>query len=164
MPIELYSLSGTPTPGEYIIQKFDTDYHCESVYALTASTCMCPQGHKETCRHRKMLGDFLKHGHIGDGWFMEWQTRLWRRPVGDSAEFLEGMTQTVKSTFTCHTDGTVSCSSDTEAATRPSAGEPSAAPAALAPPPPPEGPTSLSPGAATASPVGAVATIKRRKV
>lgn len=146
MPIELYSLAATPTPGEYIIQKFDLDYHCESVYALTASTCMCPQGHKETCRHRKMLGDFLKHGHIGDGWFMEWQTRLWRRPVNDI-----GMEKAEPS-------GTDSMP-----------GKPSAtcgeSDDALAFPPPLEGPTSLSPGAATVSPVGIVAPIiKRRKV
>ncbi len=81
--ISLYTLHETPQSGEFIIQKFDTDYHCESVYACTLTTCMCPQGHRDRCRHRTMLPLFLKFGHIGDGWFLEWETRLWRKPVND---------------------------------------------------------------------------------
>ena len=76
--ISLYTLHETPQAGEFIIQKFDTDYRCESVYACSLTSCMCPQGHKDRCRHRTMLPLFLKFGHIGDGWFLEWDTRQWR--------------------------------------------------------------------------------------
>ena len=93
MTLDLYSLHTTPEPGEFIIQKFDTDYHCESVYALSTTTCMCPQGHKPTCKHRKMLPLFLEHNHLGDGWFLEWQTRLWRKPVNDIVDIGPGLEQ-----------------------------------------------------------------------
>src|SRR5215469_2257762 len=84
MSTDLYSIHETTTPGEYIIQKFDSDdYTCESVYALTSDTCMCPQGHKPLCKHRKMLELFRSADHIGDGFFLEWQTRLWHKPVKD---------------------------------------------------------------------------------
>lgn len=83
MTLSLYTLHSTPTDGEFIIQKFDTGYNNESVYALSLTTCTCPQGHKPKCRHRTMLGFFLQHKHIGDGWMLEWDTRMWRKPVKD---------------------------------------------------------------------------------
>ena len=81
----LYSLRSTPKSGEWVVMKFDPDYEVESVYALSASECMCPAGHQPTCRHRKMLPLFLQHNHVDDGWFLDWDTRLWRHPIGEPA-------------------------------------------------------------------------------
>ena len=78
----LYSLRSTPKSGEWVVMTFDLDYEVESVYALSASECMCPAGHRPTCRHRKMLPLFLQHNHVDDGWFLDWDTRLWRNPIG----------------------------------------------------------------------------------
>ena len=142
MTLSLYTLHETPAPGEFIIQKFDTDYHCESVYACSLTSCMCPQGHKDRCRHRTMLPLFLKFGHIGDGWFLEWDTRQWRRPVNDIPVDLPE-----------------------EAVSRPSGGEQEPSPEVLPPPSPPEGPQSApSAEAAPVSPVVAGVIVKRRKI
>ena len=84
--MDLYSLRSTPFPGEYTIIKFDQDYSILSIYALSASTCTCPQGFKPKCKHRRMLQMFLEHGHVDDGWFLIWQSRLWLHPVGEPSE------------------------------------------------------------------------------
>lgn len=157
MSLDLYSLHATPEAGEYIIQKFDTDYHCESVYALSETTCMCPQGHKPTCRHRTMLAMFLKHGHIGDGWFLEWNTRLWRKPVND-LEPSKSMTQSLAD------DRVMGTSDSAGEPTPPQALKVAENPSSLPPPTPPEG--SQPPQAAVAapaSPVEAGAPIVRRR-
>ena len=86
----LYSLRSTPKEGEYIVMKFDPDYEVESVYALSASLCVCPAGHRPTCRHRKMLPLFLAHHHVDDGWFLDWDTRLWRKPLGQVTDGYDG--------------------------------------------------------------------------
>lgn len=44
----------------YRVTKFDSDLNVESSYNVTPSTCDCPQGHKPTCRHRKMLWNLLQ--------------------------------------------------------------------------------------------------------
>jgi hypothetical protein len=77
----LYSLRSTPAADEFMIQRFDEDFLCESVYAVSTTLCTCPAGTRSTCRHRKMLPLFLAAGHIDDGWFLEWDTRLWRGPI-----------------------------------------------------------------------------------
>jgi hypothetical protein len=157
MTMDLYALHSTPTDGEFIIQKFDTDYTCQSVYACSLTTCMCPQGHKPKCRHRTMLSMFLAHGHIGDGWFLEWNTRMWRKPVNDVS--IEP----------------VSVADDLVLGTSAGAGEgqsPSHAPGAATAtpsPPPPSPPEGLQPAqAAEAAPVSPVVAgapiVKRRKV
>ncbi len=68
-------------PAEYSMTKFDADFNVQSSYTLTQEGCDCPQGHKPTCRHRKMLPAFAKEGHINDGWFLDWDTRQWRKPI-----------------------------------------------------------------------------------
>ena len=80
----LYSIRSTPTPGEFTIMKFDRDYNVESVYALNAKSCTCPAGAKPSCRHRKLLPEFIQKGHVDSGWFLDWDTRLWRKPVGEA--------------------------------------------------------------------------------
>ena len=84
MTTSLYSLRSTPAPGEFSIMKFDEDYTVESVYALNATTCTCPQGHKPKCKHRRMLPLFQAAGHVDDGWFLDWTTRLWHHPLADA--------------------------------------------------------------------------------
>lgn len=146
MSISLYTLHSSPTEGEFIIQKFDPDYSCESVYACTLTECQCPQGHKPNCRHRTMLPMFLKHGHIGDGWFLEWDTQMWRRPInGISSEPVP------------LADDLVMGTSVTGAAT----------PSPEAPPPsPPEGlqPSPSAEAPEPARPVGVGPIVKRRRV
>lgn len=161
MTLSLYTLHETAQPGEFIIQKFDTDYTCESVYALTLTTCACPQGHKPNCRHRTMLPMFLKHGHIGDGWFLEWDTRMWRKPVGDLIDVGKSLEQS----SSIADDLVLGTSATTAEVAKPSLPvEGHEAPAS--PPSPPEGlqpPPSAE--AAPARPVGVGAPIvKRRRV
>ncbi len=72
--------------AEYRISKFDADFNLQSSYTMTQEGCDCPQGHKPTCRHRKMLPEFARQGHIGDGWFFDWDTRQWRKPINPSIE------------------------------------------------------------------------------
>ena len=155
MTLDLYTLHSTPVDGEFIIQKFDTDYTCQSVYACTTTTCMCPQGQKPRCRHRTMLPMFLKHNHIGDGWFLEWNTRLWRPPVNDaSTEPVSLADETVMGT---------SAGAGEAHSPLPSPG--AEAPPVASPPSPPEGlqPSLSAEACEPARPVG-VGIVKRRKI
>lgn len=72
----------------FSITKFDDDYNPYDTYGLSANgkECSCPAGSKPTCRHRKMLPLFQKHNHIGDGWFLVWETRQWARPINPANE------------------------------------------------------------------------------
>ena len=79
----LYSLRSTPVKGEFLITKFDRDYNPEGTYALTRSECSCPRSHKTGCRHRTMLPLFQQTNHINDGWFLDFDTRLWRKPLSE---------------------------------------------------------------------------------
>src|SRR5437868_10592263 len=64
------------------LTKLDADFNLLSSYHITAEgNCECPQGHKPTCRHRKMLPEFARAGHVDDGWFLDWDTRMWRQPA-----------------------------------------------------------------------------------
>src|SRR5438105_2239915 len=54
----LYNLR-TYSPSTFEITKFDDDLNMESSYKVNAQDCECPQGHRPTCRHRKMLGAML---------------------------------------------------------------------------------------------------------
>jgi hypothetical protein len=186
MTMDLYTLHATAIEGEFIIQKFDTDYVCQSVYAMTSTECQCPQGHKDRCRHRTMFPLFLKFGHIGDGWFLEWNTRQWRRPVHNIA------TEPVSRTAAPHPEGSSYALStealpatgsaevaghDSDCATHNEPAYPNGpcncslgaeAPLTLttSPPSPPEGPQPPQAAeAAPASPVGVGAPIvKRRRI
>src|ERR1700693_246624 len=165
MTLDLYTLHGTPTDGEFVIQKFDKDYVWQSLYALSATICTCPQGHKPKCRHRTMLPMFLQHGHIGDGWFLEWNTRMWRRPLMEIPAIVEGARQMMRGELAndiiavtgkgAWDDKTVKATIEQAQLASACAGEnePSLpAPGAVPPPPsPPEGPQPAR--AAEAAPV-----------
>ena len=82
--------------NHYRVTKFDSgfvpfEHHDGTVSAYTCSEsgCDCPQGHKPSCRHRKMLPFFLEHNHVNDGWFFIWDTHQWIKPTGIFAEAAE---------------------------------------------------------------------------
>ena len=190
MTLSLYTLHASPQPGEYIIQKFDTDYNVESVYALTLTECQCPQGHKPKCRHRQMLGMFIAHKHIGDGWFLQWENRMWRRPLQvvsdhldetlarmgtNQTEFVEMLKDANDIAENMLADETVmGTSAGAEGlygASLPAPGVEAASemcdgPPAASPPSPPEGPQQPSQAAeeTPVRPVGAGVIVKRRKI
>ena len=85
----LYSLRSASDPGQYTIIKFDHDYNPQETYALSAQECTCPAGPRPTCRHRKMLQSFLDKGHLNDGWFLDWDTRMWRKSLSEDNGFRE---------------------------------------------------------------------------
>lgn len=68
----------------FSISKFDDDLNFEASYVTTLATCTCPAGPRPTCRHRKMLGRMMNH--LGDGWFYNYKTQKWHRPVEEPAE------------------------------------------------------------------------------
>ena len=159
----LYSLRSTPKEGDYIVMKFDPDYEVESVYALSAGECMCPAGHKPKCRHRTMLPLFLAHHHVDDGWFLDWDTRLWRKPLGQVTDGYDGELADhleLPASTACATPGP---QQDPEPLATPmmdtirtlaAEEEPSPAPALPAPAPAPE----------VSRSVGAGAPLKRRRI
>ncbi len=80
----LYSCKSV-SAAEFRLTKFDADFNVLSSYIVSNGGCDCPQGNKPTCRHRKMLPDFAKQGHIDDGSFFDWDTRTWRKPINLAA-------------------------------------------------------------------------------
>lgn len=80
MSTALYNCRSTGA-AHYVLTKFDADLNVESSYQTTEKECACPAGAKPTCRHRTMLPLFITSGHIDDGWFLDWSTRMWRKPL-----------------------------------------------------------------------------------
>lgn len=64
---------------QYIMTKFDADLNPVegSTYLLTEINCVCPQGHKSTCRHRRMLPIFLASQRQDTGWFLCFEDSTW---------------------------------------------------------------------------------------
>lgn len=91
----LYSLRSSTDRDAYVITKFDRDYNVESVYAVTLKECDCPRSHKTGCRHRTMLPLFIQTGHIDDGWFLDFDTRQWRKPLSEEPAFGHGPVMSV---------------------------------------------------------------------
>lgn len=91
MSDEIYSVRKQPN-GNYTMVKFSDDYVVLAKYELNKLKCNCPQGAKgKHCKHITMLGLFESANHIGDGYFLDFHTRIWRDPiVGD--EELDGLT------------------------------------------------------------------------
>lgn len=88
MMSNLYS-ARSGDPGQYRLTKFDKDYNPEITYHTSKSECDCPAGSRPTCKHRKMVELFTAAGHVDDGWFLDWDTRLWRPALGGDSH---GMT------------------------------------------------------------------------
>lgn len=83
---DLYNLRESNEPGTWIITKFDKYLNVQSNYLCSHNECACPRGHAPTCRHRKMLHLFKNAKHIGDGWFLDFDTRQWIEPVLDDID------------------------------------------------------------------------------
>jgi hypothetical protein len=75
----LYNLK-TDGINLFRITKFDDDMNMESSYLVGHTVCECPQGHKPTCRHRKMLPLMLDR--IDTPWFYCFDDGLWYDPLG----------------------------------------------------------------------------------
>lgn len=74
--MKLYNCVDAGHPGAYIITKFDDEMNVESSYLVSNGECACPRGSAHSCRHRDMLHRFKQYKHIGDGWFLDWDTRI----------------------------------------------------------------------------------------
>ena len=77
----LYNCRTAPD-GAYHMTKFDDDMNIESDYDVSLGECACPAGARNTCRHRKMLPEFIASGHIDDEWFYNFETHGWLKLAG----------------------------------------------------------------------------------
>jgi len=82
--------------SHYRITKFDSglvpfEHHDGTIssYTCTEEGCDCPQGHKPSCRHRKMLPFFIEEGHVGDNYFFIWDTHQWFKASGIFADAIK---------------------------------------------------------------------------
>lgn len=156
---QFYSLRSTPARGEYTILKFDQDFNVEAIYALNTQTCTCPAGVRPLCKHRKMLPMFVPT-HVDDGWFLDWDTRLWRGPVADAPAQLadpEVLAQQIAPSFATEGSATVLSKRSAESSAQ---SEP--APTQVSPPPPPV--VEPAKGSSVAAPQGGGGPIKRRRI
>lgn len=80
--MNLYNLKSTGLG--YRITKFDFDLNPESSYEMTRDTCQCPQGHKATCRHRRMFPIFETAKRIDTPWFLCFEDSTWHDPTGQA--------------------------------------------------------------------------------
>lgn len=81
---QLYSVKESKT--DYLVMKFDRDMNHEHTYSVSKSGRECDGefcAHRPNCKHRKILAFFRQAGHIGDGYAIDWDTRVWHRPAGD---------------------------------------------------------------------------------
>ena len=80
----LYNLR---TEGRLIrVTKFSDDVEFQGVYYLTPGYsgkfyCNCPQGRRETCRHRKMYDAFRSAGYIDTEYFLDFDKWRWALPI-----------------------------------------------------------------------------------
>ena len=84
--MHLYNCKSNSSPGTWFITKFDLDLNVLASYHVSHNECECPRGTRPTCRHRKMLRLFQSGGHVDDGWFLDYETRLWTAPIATQAE------------------------------------------------------------------------------
>ena len=80
---DLYGLR--TTPQGYRIVKFDDLLNVLTTYELTQKrgyvSCQCFQASKETCRHRTMVRIFDHLNRADKGWFYEYDTGKWHKPI-----------------------------------------------------------------------------------
>ena len=94
----LYNLKSVPD-GTFVITKWDDDMNVESSYVTSPSACECPQGHKPTCRHRKMLPIFQAKGAVDKNWFYCYDTHMWSQIWLEGEAPLEGEVPIVDGTL-----------------------------------------------------------------
>jgi len=77
------------SPYAYRMVKFDDWFNVETSYLLYQPynkyyyVCNCFQSNKPSCRHREMLSMFIKEKKVNTGWFYNYDTKVWERPVND---------------------------------------------------------------------------------
>lgn len=69
-------------PHQYKCLKFNDDLELEETYFLSEISsgvyvCGCPAGHRTTCRHRQMLGEFKKHNFVDTTWKYRFDQKQW---------------------------------------------------------------------------------------
>lgn len=73
----------------YRIVKFDGWFNVVKEYYIyregrhDSLKCTCPRGLRGGCRHTIVLDIFLKVNRINTGWFYEYETQSWERPIQD---------------------------------------------------------------------------------
>lgn len=83
----LYNLKTLfPSHNQFRITKFDDDLNVDTSYITSVSGCECPQSHKPTCRHRKMLPLFLERQRQDSPWFLCFDNMMWVDPVNGLME------------------------------------------------------------------------------
>lgn len=86
----LYSAILGPSPDLLCVSKWTEELELVETYVVGPSTCTCPAGERPTCKHRSDIRPlFLLRKHVGDGWFLDWSTRMWRHPTGDVAKAIQ---------------------------------------------------------------------------
>lgn len=73
------------------ITKFTEDLDVESSYITSGSTCDCPAGVRDTCRHRQMFPSLVER--IDTPWFFDWDNRRWFYYNSETGEFLNEATK-----------------------------------------------------------------------
>lgn len=71
------------------ITKFDENLDVESSYITSRSTCECPAGTRNSCRHRQMLPEFISAKRIDTPWFLDWDDRTWYYYNSQTGELLD---------------------------------------------------------------------------
>ncbi len=83
---ELYAYR--KTAKGFRVVKFDEDHSVLTAYELEVRRnwvrCQCFAANRETCRHREMLKLFVQHDRVDKGWFYEWNTGKWVRPLNQT--------------------------------------------------------------------------------
>lgn len=70
------SLYNLRTDGDgFRITKFDDDLNPEASYLVSFAGCECPAGHRDTCRHRKMLP--VIKDRVDSNWFWDFDESRW---------------------------------------------------------------------------------------
>ena len=73
---------------QYRITKFSDDLDVESSYLTSSIACDCPAGHRDTCRHRKMLSKF--EGRADSPWFYDYDNERWYYYHARTAKMMNG--------------------------------------------------------------------------
>ena len=69
------------------ITKFTEDLDVESSYITSGSTCDCPAGVRDTCRHRQMFHGLT--GRIDSPWFLDWDNGRWYYYNSETGQLLD---------------------------------------------------------------------------
>ena len=81
--------------GDLKITKFTDDLEPEytdgklSSYITSGDACDCPAGHRDTCRHRQMLPEFLSTNRVNTAWMYDHDNQAWYYYDAGSGKLLD---------------------------------------------------------------------------